>query len=102
MARKTKTGFDKYFEQQMKDPAFAAEYRSARAEIDATDVLIRALDEARKTKSVSKAELARRIAIKPETVRRLLTDEKSNPTMKTVFKVAGALGYHFRLVPNDA
>ena len=101
MARKKKTGFDKYFEQRMKDPAFAAQYRLARAEIDATDVLIRALDEARKRNGVSKAALARRIDTKPEAVRRLLTDEKSNPTMKTVFKIAGALGYHFRLVPNE-
>lgn len=102
MARKTKTGFNKYVEQQMKDPEFATAYRLARAEIDATDVLIRALDAARKRNGVSKAALARRIETKPETVRRLLTDEKSNPTMKTVFKIAGALGYHFRLVPNEA
>lgn len=101
MARKTKTGFDKYFEQRMKDPAFAAEYRLARAQIDATDILLRALDEARKAKGVSKAALARRIETKPEAVRRLLTDDNANPTMKTVLKVANALGYHFRLVPNE-
>lgn len=100
MARRTRTGFDKYFEERMKDPAFAAEYRLARAEIDATDLLIRALDNARKKSGLSKADLARRIDAKPEVVRRLLTDEDSNPTMNTVFRVADALGYHIKLVPN--
>lgn len=100
MPPRPKTAFDRYYDEQMKDPAFAAEYRAARAEIDAIDKLIRALDAARLINGVSKAELARKIGAQPEMVRRLLTAPKGNPTMDTVLKVATALGYHLELVPN--
>ena len=101
MARRTKTGFDQYFYERMKDPTFAAEYTKARAEIDAIDGLIRALDRARELSGLTKAELARRIDAKPEIVRRLLTDAGGNPTMSTVLKIASALGCHLELVPNS-
>jgi DNA-binding phage protein len=100
MARKTKTGFDRYFDERMKDPSFAAEYTQARAEIDAIDTLIRALDQARKRSGLTKADLARRIEAKPEIVRRLLTAAGGNPTMSTVLKLASAVGCHLELIPN--
>ncbi len=99
---KSKTGFDQFFAQQMKDRKFAAEYKKARAEIDATDKLVRALDEARMLSGMSKAELARKIQAKPEILRRLFTAEDSNPTMDTVLKLVTTLGYHLELVPNSA
>ena len=94
MAPRPKTAFDRYFDEQMKYPAFAAEYRAARAEIDAIDKRIRALDAARLIKGLSRAELARKIGAQPEMIRRLLTAPKGNPTMDTVVKVATALGLH--------
>jgi DNA-binding phage protein len=100
MARRTKTGFDRYFDERMRDPSFAAEYTQARTEIDALDGLIRALDDARERTGITKAELARRIDAKPEIVRRLLTDPEGNPTMSTVLRVAAALGCHLELVPD--
>lgn len=100
MATQKKTGFDRYFAKRMADPKFAAEYASARAEIDATDKLIRALDAVREAGGLTKAQLARRIEAKPESIRRLFTSPDSNPTMETVFKVATALGYHLELVAN--
>lgn len=96
-----KTGFDKFVDQKLKDPAFRAEYEKARAEIAATDAVIRALESARARGGLSKAELARRMDVKPEIVRRLLTDEGGNPTIATVLKVATTLGYHLELVPNS-
>ena len=98
MGSKGKTGFDRYFEQRMKDRKFANEYAGARAEVDTTDTLIRALEAARERSGVTKADLARRINAKPEIVRRLLTLTDGNPTMETVLKVATALGYHLELV----
>ncbi len=95
-----KTGFDKFLDQQLLDPAFREEFEVARAEIAATDALIRALENARAGRGVTKAELARRISVKPEIVRRLLTDAGGNPTVGTVLKVATALDYHLELVPN--
>lgn len=101
MPPRPKTAFDSYFNEQMQDPAFAGEYRAARAEIDAIDKLVRALDAARVIGGLSKAELARKTGDQPEMVRRLLTSTKGNPTMSTVLKVAAALGYHLELVPNQ-
>lgn len=94
-----KTGFDKFFDAQMRDPQFARGYRKARREVDAVDRIVRALDEARAGLGMTKAELARVISAKPEIVRRLLTAKSPNPTLATVVKVAAALGYAVKLVP---
>jgi DNA-binding phage protein len=96
----TKTGFDRFLDAKLRDAGFRADYEAARAEIAATDALIRALEGARAGRGISKAELARRIAVKPEIVRRLLTDAGGNPTVATVMKVVTALDYHVELVPN--
>ena len=84
----SKTGFDKFLDQKLRDSAFREEFEVARAEIAATDALIRALEGARAVRGITKAEIARRIAVKPEIVRRLLTDAGGNPTVGTVLKVA--------------
>ena len=99
MAAKKKTGFDKYFDERMKDEEFAREYEVASAEIDSIDRLIRALDQAREAKKLSKADLARRIGAKPEIVRRLFTVESPNPTFSTIVNLATALDLDLRLVP---
>jgi ribosome-binding protein aMBF1 (putative translation factor) len=92
-----KTGFDKFFDKQMRKPSLARGYKKARAEIDAVDQLVRALDAARIKTGMSKAELARVISAKPEIIRRLFTS-KANPTLETVTKIAEALGYRLELV----
>jgi hypothetical protein len=43
MARE-KTAVDRYFDEQMKDPEFAAAYKRERAIIDSTDALVRSED----------------------------------------------------------
>jgi DNA-binding phage protein len=100
MMHRKKTAFDRYFENRMKDPAFASAYKKARAIIDSTDTLIRALDKARLLAGVSKAELASRIEARPEIVRRLFTTKDSNPTLATVLKLVEALGFRLELVPS--
>ena len=94
-----KTAFDRYVDQELKKPGTRAAYDRARAEIDAVDRLVRALDAARIEAGVSKAELARSISAKPEIVRRLFTSPGSNPTLTTVAKLAAALGCRLELVP---
>jgi ribosome-binding protein aMBF1 (putative translation factor) len=96
--RAAKSVFDKFVDSQMRDPSFARGYTRARSEVDAVDRIVRALDEARIDLGISKAELARLIAAKPEIVRRLLTARSPNPTLATVVKVAAALGYTVQLV----
>lgn len=99
MAKPTKTGFDRYFAKRMNDPAFAAEYRAARAETDAVDALVRALDSAREDAGLTKAALAELADINPEQVRRLFTAQASNPTVMTLVKLATALDYTVALTP---
>jgi len=100
MARRTKTGFDKFFDSQMASPTFEKSYADGRAEIDAVDEIVRRLDETRLTLGMSKAELARAISAKPEIVRRLFTTKNPNPTLDTVVRLAQALGYNLLLVQN--
>ena len=101
MARRTRTAFDKYVNQRMKDRAFAEDYDAARTEIDQIDNIVRFLDDARVAADLNKADLARRIGAKPEIVRRLFTAQSPNPTMKTMLKVAAALGFRLQLVPDE-
>jgi ribosome-binding protein aMBF1 (putative translation factor) len=102
MARRPKTGFDKFFDEQMASPSFAKAYGEGRAQIDAVDQLVRCLDQARLELGMSKAELARAISAKPEIVRRLFTTESPNPTLGTVVRLANALGYTLELVRGPA
>lgn len=81
----------------MEDPQYRAAYAAARARIDAIDELVRSLDTARKAQDLSKAELARRMGVTAEVIRRLFSAEAPNPTMKTVVGVASALGYRLRI-----
>jgi hypothetical protein len=64
MSQRRRTGFDVFFEEQMKGVDFAAGYEQARRKIDAVDRIVRALDEARVDVGMSKAELARKITTK--------------------------------------
>jgi transcriptional regulator with XRE-family HTH domain len=77
----------------------AAQTEPTEREILTVDQIVRALDAARVDIGMSKAELARCISAKPEIVRRLFTDERANPTLATVVKIAAALRSNVELVP---
>ena len=99
MPRRTKkTGFDKFFDAQMKSPSFAKSYGEARAEVNTIDGLVRALDAAREKSGLTKADLAAAIDARPEVVRRLFTQDHPNPTLSTLIRLAAALGYRVELV----
>jgi ribosome-binding protein aMBF1 (putative translation factor) len=100
MARRTKTGFDKFFDGQMKSPSLAKSYGEARTEVDAIDNMVRALDAARESSGLTKADLAAALDTRPEVVRRLFTTKHPNPTLSTLIRMAAALGYHVELVRN--
>jgi ribosome-binding protein aMBF1 (putative translation factor) len=99
MARRPKTGFDKYFATQMKDAEFKREYERARREIDSVDAVVRALDARREEAGLTKADLARRVGMSPEVVRRLFTARNPNPTLDTVVRLAVALDCNLGLEP---
>ena len=96
-ANKAKTGFDRYVHARIQDRDFASDYRDAKAEVDAVDRLMRQLDEARTRARLSKADLARRASAPEESVRRLLSAKRSNPTLQTVLRLARAVGLSVEL-----
>jgi DNA-binding phage protein len=75
----------------MRDPAFAREYLIESIRIATIDSIINALDEARISAGMSKAELARAIGTQPATVRRLFSSQGANPTLGTLAEVAAPL-----------
>jgi DNA-binding phage protein len=101
MGQREKTAFDLDFEKNMGDPEFRTAYERARARIDAIDQLVRTLDAERAAQKIPKAELARRMGVPPEAVRRLFSTDRPNPTMKTVVAAAEALGLKVQAVPAE-
>lgn len=97
MSTRRRTAFDRYVAGRMKSREFAEAHREAKAEIDATDRLMRRLDEAREQANLSKAELARRVGMPAETIRKLFTADGVNPTMSTVSRIAAELGLSLTL-----
>ena len=89
MARRT--GAERYFAKQVRDPEYRRAYEVARERIARTDALVRSLDARRVALGMTKAELARAAGVQPEAVRRLFTVEAPNPTAATLIALADAL-----------
>ncbi len=75
------------------------EYVIESMRIATIDKVVNALDDARESAGLPKAELARAIQVEPATIRRLFASEKSNPTLGTLAEVAAALGMRVTLEP---
>ena len=93
------TGAERYFARRRDDPEYREAYERAREQIDQVDAVIRTLDERRIEVNITKAELARRAGVKPESIRRLFSAEKPNPTLSTLVALAGALDLEFKPSP---
>ncbi len=87
------TSFDRRFDRWMQEPEFAENYRLHRARIDAIDALMRALDEERERRKMTKADLARRIEAEPAAIRRLFTEARPNPQIGRLVDMAHELGF---------
>ncbi len=83
----------------MADPVRAEAYREARAEIDTYDRFMRAMNALRESCGVSKATLASRSGLPAQSVRKVLTDRKANPTIATVFRLLSTMGFGLQVVP---
>jgi DNA-binding phage protein len=94
-----RTAFADFFDEQMADPARADAYREARAEIDTYDHFMRAMNALRQSRGVSKAKLASMSGLPAQSVRKVLTDRKANPTIATVFKMLSTMGFGLQVVP---
>ena len=85
------TAWQRYRDDKLADPDARERYEQARAEIEQIDKIMEMLDELRIDLGISKAELARRIGKKPESVRRLFSAQVRNPELRTVSQIAAAL-----------
>jgi DNA-binding phage protein len=83
----------------LEDPIFLREYITESVRIATTDAIINALDDARESAGLSKAEVARTIGAEPATVRRLFSSTSANPTLGTLAEVAAALGLRISIEP---
>ncbi len=88
----SRTGAEQYFaDQMMRDPQYRRAYKASRNRIDRIDALVRSIDECRRDRGMSKADLARAAGMPPEAVRRLFTMESPNPTAGTLLALADVL-----------
>ena len=81
------------------DPQGRSDYVSTVREIEMVDTLVRTLDARRIDLGISKAELSRRIAREPSTVRRLFTAGGANPEIAFLAEIAEAVGMRITLEP---
>ena len=86
----------------LEDPEFLREYITESVRITTIDAIINALDEARVSAGLSKAEVARAIGVEPATIRRLFSSGNANPTLGTLAEVAAALGLRISIQPLPA
>ena len=86
------TAYRQYRAERLADPELKALYEQKGAEIDTIDTILSHIEERREELGLSKADLARLVGTRPESVRRLLSNRSSNPTLFTVMKLASVLG----------
>jgi DNA-binding phage protein len=79
------------------DPENREVYDRALSETVALRKILQQVESARVSEGISKAELAQRAGMNPASIRRLLTSETANPTIKTMLGVFDALGLEVTL-----
>ena len=89
-------------ERTLEDPAARARYERTRRSVSAIRHVLQMIDAERERAGLTKSELAARIGTSPAVVRRLLTSESANPTLRTVLDLFDALHLEFALQPRRA
>lgn len=75
----------------LKDPRDRDEYERELREIVALRKILQQCEAERERVGLTKAALAQRVGMNPASIRRLLTAEGSNPTLKTILGILAAL-----------
>lgn len=76
-------------------PEYRQAYDESRERVDRADSVVRSLDSRREVLQLTKADVARRAGVKPETVRRLFSSESPNATLTTLVALATTLDLEF-------
>lgn len=91
------TAYEKYRAQRLADPEFRSLYEQKRSEIELIDGILSRIEQRRTELGLSKADLARLVGARPESVRRLLAARSANPTLFTVTRLASVLGMQIEI-----
>ena len=89
--------WEKFRAELLADPENREVYDRTLSETVALRKILQQVESARASEGISKAELAQRAGINPASIRRLLTSETANPTIKTMLGVFDALGLEVTL-----
>lgn len=84
---------------KLADPVARERYERTRQSVSSIRRVLQLVDAERERAGLTKAELAQRVGASPAAVRRLLTSEASNPTLRTVLDLFDALGLELSLRP---
>src|SRR4051812_22551967 len=90
----SKTNFDRYLDQQLKDPAFAARFERAG---EAWDVALQ-IAALREKAGLSQRELARQLGTSQQHVSRLESPAYEGHSLASLRRVADALGANVRIL----
>lgn len=86
------TNFDEYLDEQMKDPAFKAEYDALEPEF----AIVQAIINARKLKGITQKELSERTGIAQGDISKL-ENGNGNPSIKTLKRLAAAMDMSLKI-----
>jgi len=92
--------WEEFRDELLQDPAARDEYERSYRHALFLRRLLQQLEAERVQAGITKTELAHRVGVNPSAMRRLLTAETSNPTLKTMLGVFDALGLEFSLTPS--
>ena len=84
--------FQKYLNEQLEDPEFAAEYEAMRPEYE----VIRAVIAARLASNMTQKELAQKTGIRQSNISRIESGA-SSPTIDTLARIAAGLGKQLKI-----
>ena len=98
----TNSSYEQYRSLRLADPEFRSHYERHRTEIDAVDRVVADIEARRVELGITKANLARLVGQRPESVRRLLSGNLVNPTLTTVSAMATALGMEMVVRPTTS
>ena len=91
--------WSKIRERVLQDPTAQERYERTHRSVSAVRHVLQLIDAERERVGLTKSELAERIGTSPAAVRRLLTSDTANPTLRTLLDVFDALDVEFTLQP---
>ena len=86
------TTFNDFLKEQLKDPEIKAEYETLKPEF----AIIQAMIDARKLKGITQKELSERTGIAQGDISKL-ENGNGNPSLKTLQRLARAMGMHLKI-----